>query len=144
MQSTAGVTAQPDVLMLFKDLATALTFLNPKVSQAEIIHAAKNFRVMVLGPDDLAVWFMQLMNLTQTAGLQMGSRMPDGSTRFVTNTNGGPLFVYVKDDKILRMTPIDLDDQDAPSWTIKARGKSFTPRRRAMINPHAQCLKSIV
>ena len=24
-------------------------------------------------------------------------------------TNGGPVFVYVKDGKIVRMTPIDLD-----------------------------------
>ena len=144
VKSTAGIHPSPDVLMIFKDLDTALTFLNPKVKQADIIHAAKNFRVMVLGPDELVVWFMQLMNLTQTAGLQVGTPMPDGCTRFATNTNGGPLFVYVKDDKIVRMTPIDLDEADAPSWTIHARGKNFTPRRRAMINPHAQCLKSLV
>lgn len=144
VKSTAGIHPKPDVLMVFKDLDTALTFLDPKVSQAEIIHAAKNFRVMVLGPDELCVWFMQLMNLTQSASLQMGTPMPDGCTRYTTNTNGGPLFVYVKDNKIIRMTPIDLDDSDAPSWTIRARGRSFTPKRRAMINPHAQCLKSLV
>ena len=50
VKSTAGIHPKPDVLMVFKDLDTALTFLDPKVSQAEIIHAAKNFRVMVLGP----------------------------------------------------------------------------------------------
>lgn len=144
VKSTAGIHHSPDVTMLFKDVDTALVFLNPKADHAEIIHAAKNFRVMILGPDDLVVWFMQLMNLTQTAGLQMGTTMPDGCTRYVTNTNGGPLFVYVKDDRIVRMTPMDLDAEDAPSWTIRARGKSFTPRRRAMINPHAQCLKSLV
>ena len=144
VKSSAGIHPSPDVLMIFKDLDTALTFLNPKVKHSEIIHAAKNFRVMVLGPDELVVWFMQLMNLTQTAGIQVGTPMPDGCTRYATNTNGGPLFVYVKDDKIVRMTPIDLDEADAPSWTIQARGKSFTPRRRAMINPHAQCLKSLV
>lgn len=144
VKSTAGIHRTPDVTMLFKDVDTALVFLNPKANHAEIIHAAKNFRAMILGPDELVVWFMQLMNLTQTAGLEMGTRMADGCTRFVTNTNGGPLFVYVKDDRIVRMTPIDLDEDDAPSWTIKARGRSFTPRRRAMINPHAQCLKSLV
>ena len=78
VKSRAGIHASPDVLMLFKDLSTALIFLNPKANHAEIIHAAKNFRVMVLGPDELVVWFMQLMNLTQTAGLQMGTPMPDG------------------------------------------------------------------
>ena len=142
--SLAGIHKAPDVTMVFKDVATALVFLALKRDQGEIIHAAKNFRVMVLGPDDLVVWFMQLLNLTETSRLQMGTTMPDGCTRFVTNTNGGPLFVYVKDDKIVRMTPIDLDEEDADSWTIQARGKSFTPRRRAMINPHAQCLKSLV
>ena len=41
VKSTAGVTPQPDVLMLFKDLDTALTFLNPNVSQAEIIQIGR-------------------------------------------------------------------------------------------------------
>jgi trimethylamine-N-oxide reductase (cytochrome c) len=142
--SKAGIHPNPEVTMLFKDIDTALTFLTPGVTQAEIIHAAKNFRVMVLGPDASVVWFMQLMNLTQTAALEQGIPMPDGTRRFTTNTNGGPLFVYVKDDKIVRMTPIDLDESDAQSWTITARGKKFTPARRGMINPHAQCLKSVV
>jgi trimethylamine-N-oxide reductase (cytochrome c) len=142
--SKAGIHPNPEVTMLFKDIDTALTFLTPGVTQAEIIHAAKNFRVMVLGPDASVVWFMQLMNLTQTAALEQGIPMPDGTRRFTTNTNGGPLFVYVKDDKIVRMTPIDLDESDAESWTITARGKQFTPARRGMINPHAQCLKSVV
>ena len=144
VKSAAGLHKAPDVVMMFKDLDTALTFLNPNVKQSEIIHAAKNFRVMVLGPDELVVWFMQLLNLTQSASLQMGTAMPDGTQRYVTNTNGGPLFVFVKDDKIVRMTPIDLDAEDGSSWTIHARGRSFTPKRRAMINPHAQCLKSLV
>jgi hypothetical protein len=130
VNSGAGLHPSPDVTLLLKDLDTALTFLDPKVSQAEIIHAAKNFRVMVLRPDELCVWFMQLMNLTQTAGLEFGTGMADGSRRYTTNGNGGPMFVYVKDNKILRMTPIDLDANDAPSWTIRARGKNFTPKRR--------------
>ena len=39
VKSSAGMHPQPDVLMLFKDLATALTFLDPKVSQSEDIPA---------------------------------------------------------------------------------------------------------
>ena len=57
----------------------------------------------------------------------MGVQMPDGSRRYTTCTNGGPVFVYVKDGRIVRVTPIDFDDKDAPSWTIKARGRKFTP-----------------
>lgn len=144
IRSASGIHPKPDVTMVFNDLKTALIFLKPPQKQSEIVHAAKQFRVAILGPDVLVVWFMQLLNLTQTAGRQYGTPMPDGTTRYTTNTNGGPLFVYCKDNKIVRMTPIDLDSSDAPSWTIRARGKSFTPVRRGMINPHAQCLKSLV
>ena len=28
------------------------------------------------------------------------------------------MFVYVKDDKVIRVTPIDLDDSDAASWSV--------------------------
>ena len=33
--------------------------------------------------------------------------MPDGSMRYCNMANGGPLFVYVKDGKIIRTTPIE-------------------------------------
>ena len=40
----------------------------------------------------------------------MGVPMPDGSMRYCNMANGGPLFVYVKDGKIIRTTPIDFDE----------------------------------
>ena len=58
-----------------------------------------------------------------SAGWKIGQKMPNGETRLVNNTNGGPVYVYVKDGKIVRTTPIELDDKDAPSWSIHARGK---------------------
>ena len=139
-----GLHDSPDVCMVFIDVATALKLLVPPQDRAELVHAAKNFNAMMQGSDELIVWFMQLTNLLQVQHLKRGTPMPDGTTRFTTNTNGGPLFVYVKDDRIIRMTPIDFSAKDAPSWTITARGKAFTPQRRGMINPHAQCLKSCV
>ena len=144
VKSKAVLHDKPDVVVDILDVETALAFLNPNADQGEIIHAMKNFRVLLIGPDHLAVWFAQLMNLTSSAKLTYGTKMPDGTTRFTSNTNGGPLFIYVKDDKIVRVTPIDLDESDAPSWTIKARGKSFSPDRRVSINPHAQTLKSMI
>jgi molybdopterin guanine dinucleotide-containing S/N-oxide reductase-like protein len=45
-------------------------------------------------------------------------------------TVGGACHVYVKDGKIIRMRPIVLDNTDAPSWTIEARGKKFKPLRK--------------
>ncbi|MDP6426864.1 MAG: molybdopterin-dependent oxidoreductase [Rhodospirillales bacterium] len=142
--SKPGVHSAPDVSVVFKDVATALTFLRPPFDQAEIIHAAKNFRVLTIGRSDIAVWFMQMMNRTQTIGLEYGTTMPDGSKRFTTGTNSGPLYVYVKDGRIIRMTPIDLGAEDAPSWTIKARGQSFTPYRRTTVSPYSLALKSMV
>jgi molybdopterin guanine dinucleotide-containing S/N-oxide reductase-like protein len=135
---------EPQVNLVFQDVDTALGFLSLKADYHSIVHDAKNFKASVLGDSALCVWFMQLMNMIVAGNPQMGTPMPDGSTRFTTNTNGGPMFVYVKDNKILRMTPIDLDDSDAESWTIEARGKKFTPRRQGVINPHAQGLKSTV
>ena len=76
--------------------------------------------------------------------MRYGTPMPDGTTRYTTCTNGGPLYVFVKDGRIVRITPIDFDERDAPSWTIRARGQSFTPWRRATVNPHALTLKSMV
>lgn len=142
--SEAGIHPNPDVAMIFRDLKTALVFLKPPMDRAEIVHAAKQFRVVITGPDDLVVWFMQLMNKMETTGLQYGTPMKDGSIRYTTNTNGGPLFVFVKDGKILRVTPIDFTEDDAESYVIRARGKSFKPRRRATVNPHALTLKSMV
>ena len=48
-------------------------------------------------------------------------------------TTGGPITVHVKDGRILRMRPLIYDETDAPSWTIEARGKKFTPYRKACI-----------
>jgi molybdopterin guanine dinucleotide-containing S/N-oxide reductase-like protein len=144
IETGSAMVEKPDAEIIFSDLETALEFLNPKVTFADIIHAAKNFRVLTLGDDAAVVWFMQLLNMTQQGSWKFGQAMPDGCQRYTTNTNGGPLHVYVKDDKIVRMTPIVFDDTDAESYSIKARGKEFKPDRRSHINPHAQCLKSLV
>ena len=39
---------------------------------------------------------------------------------------------------------MDFDDEDAPSWTIRARGKEFTPPRRTTLAAHGLCQKSMV
>jgi len=142
--SKDGIHAQPDITMVFNDLPTALKFLSVTVNQADVIHAAKNFKVMVLGPDKLVVWFMQLMNQTQTIGMKYGIPMRDGTMRYTTNTGGGPLFVYVREGRIIRMTPIDFDESDAPSWSITARGKTFTPWRRSVVTQYTLASKSQV
>ncbi len=65
-------------------------------------------------------------------------------TRLTNGTNGGPVFVDVHDGKIIRITPMDLDDNDAASWTIQARGRSFTPPRRTTLAPYSVAMKSLI
>src|SRR5271156_1165309 len=142
--SRAGIHPTADVRIIFKDVATAVRLLTPPVDRAEAIHAAKTMAVLQIGPDKLVNWFHHMINQMSDIGTQYGTPMPDGTTRFTTVSNGGPTFVYVKDDKIVRTTPVDFDDDDAPSWTINARGKRFTPRRQMVVNPHALSIKSQV
>ncbi len=53
--------------------------------------------------------------------------------RYCNMTNGGPVFIYVKDGKIIRMTPIDLAEDDGASLTIEAQG----PEAHAAAQDHA-------
>ncbi|MEM3550852.1 MAG: molybdopterin-dependent oxidoreductase [Candidatus Bathyarchaeia archaeon] len=62
-----------------------------------------------------------------------GVRLSDGTLRYTNCTKGGPVFVYVKDGRITRVEPINLGPDDAESWTIEARGRIFTPPRRALL-----------
>jgi trimethylamine-N-oxide reductase (cytochrome c) len=55
---------------------------------------------------------------------------------FTQCTVGGPVRVYVKDGVITRMRPIIFDEDDAPSWTIDARGRKFTPPRRTTLQSY--------
>ena len=71
-RSRSGAAAQAEVTMLFKDVATALKFLLPNRDQGEIIHAAKNFKVVTSGPDEMLVWF------TQTLEHERDGRPADG------------------------------------------------------------------
>jgi len=144
IRSHRGLHPNPGVRMMFKDVDTALTMMRPNPDMGEVVHAAKNFKVMVVGPDALCVWWMQLLNLSQSSALRMGTPLPDRSTRFTMLTNGGPLFVHVRDGRIVRTVPIEFDTKDAPSWTIQARGHSFSPRRMATVATHALAMKAAV
>jgi trimethylamine-N-oxide reductase (cytochrome c) len=132
------------VVMVFQSAEVAARILRPDRKQLDFLHAVKNFQIEVQGPDDLTIWFSETLNMLFTAGAEYGTDMGNGVMRFASNTNGGPVFVYVKDDKIIRITPIEFDDEDAPPWTIKARGKSFTPPRKTTISSHTLAWKSLV
>jgi molybdopterin guanine dinucleotide-containing S/N-oxide reductase-like protein len=144
VRSTGGIHPSPDVTMEFESAAVAAKIMKPKRDYLAFIHAAKNFQMAIMGPDELAVWFSETLTMLFSLGLEAGTEMGGGVRRFTSNTNGGPVFVYVKDGKILRITPIDFDDDDAEPWTIRAHEREFTPPRKTTINSHTLAWKSMI
>ena len=139
-----GLRADADVTLAFKNAALGADLLMPPINWLDQINAQKDFKLTVDGPEDLTNWFAQTIMMSQSVGLKIGMRLADGTMRYCNMTNGGPVFVYVKDGKIVRMTPIDFDDDDPPPWTIEARGLKLTPPRKTTLAPHGQNAKSIV
>jgi len=84
------------------------------------VDAAKNFKIGLEGPDEMAVWFMRTLARLESVTWTAGTGMGDGITRYTNGTNSGPIFVYVKDGRILRTTPIDVDDTD---FDLAAEGR---------------------
>ena len=144
LRSSADLALKPDVTIEFDNVARAVAFMRPPADWLARISAGKNFQVVVNGPDEEACHFMQLLAAVNRIGWTAGTPMADGTRRFTTMTNGGPCFVFVKDDKIIRITPIDLAPDDGSTWSIRARGKTFTPPRKATVSPHALNWKSMV
>ena len=143
VRSKAGVWPA-DVSLAFQDAVLAARLLKPNKKQLDYLHAVKNFQLELQGPDELTIWLSETLNMLDGLGASHGTDMGDGVMRYTTNTNGGPVFVFVNDGKILRITPIEFDEQDAPSWTIKARGRSFTPPRKTTVNSHTLAWKSMI
>src|SRR5271166_948212 len=142
--SGAGLRADADVTVAFKNAATGAGLLTPPINWLDQINAQKDFKLTVEGPEDLTNWFAQTIMMSQSVGFKIGTRLADGTMRYCNMTNGGPVFVYVKDGKIVRMTPIDFDDSDPQPWTIEARGLKLTPPRKTTLAPHGQNAKSII
>jgi len=142
--SKSGIHPQPDVCMGISDARLAGKMLSPARDQMEQMNAMKNFCLTLDGPDELTTWFMEILSLSFTAGMKYGLDLGNGVKRYVNNSNAGPMFVDVKDGKIIRMTPLEFDDSDAPSFTIQARGKNFTPPRKCTLSPFGYSLKSTV
>ena len=137
-----------EVEMIFESNTVARRVMSGQMlgKTSEFVAAAKNGSLILNGPDEKAMWFSSLLLKVFLFDVlylgNYGTLMPNGETRLVSGTNGGPLFVYVKDGKIVRMTPIDFDADDAEPWTITARGKKFTPPKRTTITPYAVGWKS--
>ena len=67
-----------------------------------------------------------------------------GARRLTNLTTGGPVHVDVEDGRIRRIVPLQLDETDAPSWSIAARGRSFTPPRKTTLSPWTVAHRSTI
>ena len=148
-----GIFPSADVQMIFDDETIARRVMLGQMlgKTTEFVSAAKNSQLTMEGPegpDEKSMWFAGLLLKVFAFDVlylgNYGTAMPNGEKRYVTGTNGGTMFVYVKDGKIVRMTPIELDEDDADPWSIKARGKVFTPPKRMTLSPYAMATKSSV
>ena len=139
-----GVHAAPDAEMVFASIDTALALLKPDPDYGVVIDALKNFKATAVGLDRYLVWFGQLMHTIGASSWRHGLELQDGVTRYTNLTNGGPIHVDVKDGRIIRTLPIDFGPADPQSWSIRARGRTFTPQRKATVSPHALTMKSLV
>ncbi|MDP7523740.1 MAG: molybdopterin-dependent oxidoreductase [Arenicellales bacterium] len=145
LKSRAGVHREAEISLTFKSAEVGEKLLTPPLDHQQFVNAAKAFTVVIEGPEELSLWFMETLRMIQTVGWRYGMPGVDGEMRYVNNTNGGPVFVYVKNERIVRITPIEFDDaEDAPSWSVTARGQTFTPPRRTTVAPHALASKSVV
>ena len=145
---STGVYPDSDLQMVFEnwEIARKLTFVIR--NNMDFANAAKNHNLALIGDDALAEWFSGLLLKVFAApvlyGGAYGTKMPNGEVRYVNGSNGGCVFVYVKDGRIVRITPIEFDSDDPEPWTIEARGKTFTPPRRNTISPHTMGAKSLI
>ena len=133
-----------DVDVRFHTAEEALRILKPGADRLQVINAMKNFRMAQLGDEATAVHFMDLLATMLHSRERYGTPQPDGSTRLVNNTNGGPVFVDVKDGKIVRIVPMELGDEDPDPWTIEARGRKFTPPKQTTMAPYTTAIKSTI
>jgi trimethylamine-N-oxide reductase (cytochrome c) len=142
--SRRGLHPKPDITLGFKTAKLGASLLTPPINWFDQINAQKDFNLTVEGADGLVNWFAQTLMLGQTVGWKFGISLPDGVTRYCNMANGGPLFVYVKDGRIIRTTPIEFDDSDPRPWTIEARGMKLTPPRKTSLAPHGQNSKAMI
>ena len=144
IESERGIHPSPDVMIFMANAKIALNLLLPPRDHLAAVSAMKAFQLGLRGPDDLATWWMETLSIMQSRAARFGTDVGGGVKRYTSSTNGGPVFVYVRDGKILRVTPIDFDNLDAEPWTITARGRAFTPPRKTTIMPFSLMFRSMV
>lgn len=129
--------------MIFEEESVAMRVMTGMMmgKQDEFVNAAKNGQIVLNGPDSDAMWFSGLLLKVFAFDVIVSEKLRNKNAKWGSTLckwyKRRSVFVYVKDGKIVRMTPMDLDEDDAESWTIRAKGKKFTPPRRTTVAPYA-------
>lgn len=55
---------------------------------------------------------------------------------FTSCTNAGPISVYVKGGKVVRIRPLVADEVDFQPWTIEAGGQKYSPPKKFNVAPY--------
>jgi len=66
--------------------------------------------------------------------------MSNQEKMYFNMTNGGPISVYVKDGKVVRVRPLQVPESEYKPWTIEAGGKKYSPPKAVRLSPpvHAE------
>ena len=144
IRTMSGLAEKPGVTLLIDSARDAVKLFVPWRNYMDMIHLMKNFRTDFEGDDRFVTHFMDIAGEAQFAFSKFGIVQKDGCTRYVNNTNGCAVHVDVKDGKIVRICNLELTSEDAPAWTIEARGKKFTPPRRTSVASFTQAVKSTI
>ncbi len=63
---------------------------------------------------------------------------------FINMTNGGPISVYVRDGKIVRVRPLQIPAEEFKPWVIEAGGRKYSPPRAVRLSPPAHAERNRV
>src|ERR1039458_1307847 len=66
--SKGGLHPSPDVVVFFKNEKVAMKFLSPKQDYLFNIDAMKNFKMGMIGPDELTSWLAGTISMVQSVG----------------------------------------------------------------------------
>jgi molybdopterin guanine dinucleotide-containing S/N-oxide reductase-like protein len=59
-----------------------------------------------------------------------------GESAFTSCTNAGPITVYVRDGRIVRIRPLVADENDFRPWTIAAGDRRYSPPKKFNVAPY--------
>jgi trimethylamine-N-oxide reductase (cytochrome c) len=82
--------------------------------------------------------------VTATAGPQVVEEEKKHPMLIGDVVGGTPVWVYTKGGRIIRITPINFTKDEAKPWSIKAGGKTFTPRPKTNMATYDQGYRRIV